>query len=91
MGPLWGADCPQEWSNEQNADSLDPPCAPILKPFLVNLCMKFLSIFVYAFWIIFGAILDQFWEPEWIQNRLKIDSKLHQNFTRILEWFLDHL
>ena len=89
VGSLWAAGCPQEGSNERKAGSLDPPWAPILEPFLVNFSMKFLLIFVYVFWITFGAILDQFWEPEWILNRLKIDSKFDQNFSRILEWFLD--
>ena len=91
VGSLWAAGCPQEGSNERKAGSLDPPWAPILKPCLVNFSMKFLLIFVYVFWITFGAILDQFWEPEWIQNRLKIDSNFDQKMNRILEWFLKHV
>ena len=91
VGSLWAAGCPQEGFSKRKAGSLDPPWAPILESFLVKISMKFLLIFVYVFWITFGAILEQFWEPEWIQNRLKIDSKFDQQFSRILEWFLDHL
>ena len=72
--PLGGRVSPRR-SNERKAGSLDPPWASILESFMVIFLMKFLMICVYVFCMNFEAILEQIWEPEWIPNRLKIESK----------------
>lgn len=42
---------------------------PFWRPFWLHFWMIFESILWYVFWFIFGTVLDQFWEPRWIQKR----------------------
>ena len=36
-----------------------------------------------------GAVLEQFWEPKWLQNREKIESKTDFETNSILKPILD--
>ena len=60
LGGPWHPDGPEPEKEAKKINGVNP----FGRPFWHHYSMIFLSIFRYVFWMTFGTILEQFWEPK---------------------------